>query len=360
MKKLSLLLIASATVASVSAQVKENKGMIGKISATWCNPCGTWGWNLMNNAITTNAATSFPISIFPDNNDGNWHNTDFYNAANLALANAITYNGFPSFSANAKDVSKKNTNPDNTINTSGVTADLNAALSAFAAAPVIASTGVTYKITGNTIEVNTTTKFWAAASGTYNVAVYLLENASHIQNGQTGAVTHHNVFRTTFSNSVWGDQIATGSITANQTYTKKFSYTLTGNEATVWDKTKFQPVVVIWKQNGTKWDYVNGTESFSYVFATDVPAVSSMNSLALYPNPAVNEVNLSVVLNQSAPVNIAVTDMMGRVVYNSGEMQFNSGKNEFVIPASNIPSGLYNVTIRSNETVLTERLSIAK
>lgn len=359
MKKLILLFLASASFVSVFAQEKKNIGMIGKISATWCNPCGTWGWDLMNTEISTNSAYAFPLSMFPDNGT-TYNNNDFYNAANVALANAITFNGFPSFSANAKDVSLKNTNSNGTINTVGVKADIDAALAAFAAAPVVASSGVTYKITGNTIEVTTNTKFWAAASGTYNVAVYLLENASHIQNGQTGAVTHHNVFRTTFSSSVWGDQIATGSINTNQTYSKTFTYTLSGNEATAWDKTKFQPVVIIWKKNGTKWDYVNGTESYSYVFATDIPTVSNMNSMALYPNPAVNEVNLSVALDKAAPATITVTDIVGRVVYNSGELQFNNGRNQYLIPTSDIPSGVYNVTIRSNDNVLTQRLSIAK
>lgn len=368
MKKLALLFLASAIAVSANAQtaVKENKGLIGKISATWCGPCGAWGWVLMNDLIAANP-TAFPISIFPSSSDGSggpsggtWKNLEFYNADNVALANAITFNGYPSYSANTKDWSLKNTSSSG-VNTAGIKTDVNAALAAYTASPVVASTGFTYKITGNTIEVKTSTKFWQAATGNYNIAVYLLEDAVHIQNAQTGAVSHHGVFRASFGTSgVFGEQIVAGSAAANQTFDKTFTYTLTGDGLTKWDKTKFHPVAIIYKQNGSAWEYVNGNNKFSYVWATSVENTVSMNSLAIYPNPATDKANVSVVLSAAAEANITVTDIMGRNVFTSGALQFEQGQNEFAIPTSNLSAGMYNVTIRANENILTQRVSVTK
>jgi len=364
MKKLFLLLMASATVGSATAQtiVKENRGLIGKISATWCYPCGSWGWTLMNDMITDNP-NAFPISIFPDGNDGtsgtpptNWHNKDFYNSTNVAIANMITLNGYPSYSANAKDVSLANTTSG--VDTAGVHHDLNAGLHTFATAPVVAGVGMSYKITGNTIEVKAKAQFYTAVTGDYYMAIYLVENASHIQNGQ-GVTDHHNVLRASLSSSVWGEQVITGSGTANQTIDKTYTYTLTGDGLTKWDKTRFHPVAIIWKTGtGGKYDYVNGTEKYSYT--TSVGNVANMNSLAIYPNPATDMANVSVVLANAAPVVIAVTDALGRVVYNSGELQFTSGQNEHQLNTSNLSAGVYNVAIMCNGDVQTQHLSIAK
>lgn len=361
MRKLILLMLASAVAGNANAQtaVKQNRGMIGKISATWCGPCGSWGWDLMNKMIHNNETNAFPISIFPDNRDLNWKNTDFYNATNVALADMITLSGFPSFSANAVDKSDAHSTQQG-VDTGAVRADVNAALSAFASAPVVASTGYTYKIEGNKLEVVTKTQFWQAANGTYNVAVYLLEDAMHIQNAQgTAPVQHHGVLRASFSAGVFGEQIATGSVNANQTFDKTFTYTLSGKGLTEWDKTKFHPIVVIWKQNGTKWDYVNGNERYGYV--TSVSTLNDISNLAMYPNPAMDQTTIALNLDNDHKVNINMTDAMGRTVYTSGTLQFYTGKNIHQLNTSNLAAGLYNVTISpDNGAPVTQRLTVTK
>eukprot|EP01012_Entosiphon_sulcatum_P013966 TRINITY_DN19118_c0_g1_i1.p1 TRINITY_DN19118_c0_g1~~TRINITY_DN19118_c0_g1_i1.p1 ORF type:complete len:359 (-),score=52.87 TRINITY_DN19118_c0_g1_i1:992-2068(-) len=358
MKKLALLLLASAALNNASAQVpaplKENKGMFAKISATWCGPCGAWGWTLMDGLISTNA-NDIPISFFPSSSDGApWQNLDFYNATNVTFSNAISFTGYPSYSANFVDKSAANTS-GGSVNTAGVTTDVNAALASFRTAPVVASTGYTYKIVGNNITVDTKTKFWAAASGNYYLAVLLLENAKHIQNSQSGVVQHHGVLRASMSTNVWGEQIATGSIAANAEYTKSYTFTVTD---TKWDKTLFHPVVVLFKQNGSKYDYVNGNDK--YGFATSVANVGTMQNVSVYPNPATEQATVAVSLDKAADVNITLVDAVGRVVYNSGNLQFGTGVNAHFINTSSLAAGVYNVNIQSEGNVETQRLSVVK
>jgi hypothetical protein len=359
MKKLALLLLASAALNNASAQVpapvKKNIGTFGKISATWCGPCGSWGWTLMNGLVSTNS-DDFAISFFPSSSDGApWQNLDFYNATNVTFSNAISFTGYPSYSVNFIDKSAANTTSSG-VNTAGITTDANAALAAFRTAPVVASTGYTYKIVGNTVTVETKTKFWAAASGTYHLAVLLLEDASHIQNGQgSSPVSHHGVLRASMSTNVWGEQIATGSIAANAEYSKTYTYTVTD---TKWDKTKFHPVVVLFKQNGSKYDYVNGNDK--YGFATSVENVATMQNVTVYPNPATEQATVAVSLDKAAEVNITLVDAVGRVVYNSGNLQFGTGVNPHFINTNNLAAGVYNVNIVSGGNVETQRLSVVK
>lgn len=367
MKKLLLLLSASVLVMNANAQTpqKKNVAVIGKITANWCPPCGAWGWDLNSLLLSTHASNAVGLNIYSSTrtDGGNQH---FQNQAAYDMASKITLNGYPSFSVNLLDLSKQNTNPNNTINTTGIKADAADSITKFAAATVIASTGMTYSIVGNTVTVKTKTKFWEAASGTYKVAVYLVEDGAIApQASKTGNVAHHNVLRSSMSASTWGEQIATGTIAQGDEFDKTFTFDLSSSitpnyadQPSTWDKTILVPFAVIYKVNGGSHEYVNGARH--YDFETSISNIASVNNLAIFPNPATTQATVSFDSDKATEATILVTDAVGKVVHNSGAINVTAGRYFYNIETSNIGSGLYNVTIKTQDGVLTQKLSVAK
>ena len=192
MKKILLSLSALGllfSTANAQNPLEENVGVIGKITANWCPPCGSWGWTLNSDMLSAAGKKSTGLSIYSSTRtDGG--NEKFQNQAAYDLAQKITLGGYPSFSFNMIDVSGQNTSGGG-VNTAGIKSDVADSVTSFSSAPVVASVGMTYHIDGNTVKVKTKTKFWQAASGTYKVAVYLVEDgALNIQASQSGTVPH--------------------------------------------------------------------------------------------------------------------------------------------------------------------------
>jgi hypothetical protein len=74
----------------------------------------------------------------------------------------------------------------------------------------------------------------------------------------------------------------------------------------------------------------------------------------LYPNPATQEANIYVELDQAAKVAVRVYDSVGRLVYDSSlqaERSFNHS-----IPVESLSSGMYTVQVIAGDMVMTKRL----
>lgn len=95
-------------------------------------------------------------------------------------------------------------------------------------------------------------------------------------------------------------------------------------------------------------DSANGTELFMLSDSTlGVKNVTFNADVKVYPNPTTSNATLAVTLEKAQALNVSVTDMAGRVVYNSSVASYISGKNEISIPAANMANGIYIYAIRS-------------
>jgi len=113
---------------------------------------------------------------------------------------------------------------------------------------------------------------------------------------------------------------------------------------------------------GGKTTASGGTVSYSsnqvYAYGP-VPQPSAVNNLAaekiasFYPNPAGNEVHISLVKNSGAEKNILLRDYAGKTVFTTS---FSGNAAE--INTSNIPSGIYLLTVVDGSNASTEKLVI--
>ena len=72
-----------------------------------------------------------------------------------------------------------------------------------------------------------------------------------------------------------------------------------------------------------------------------------INSFVMYPNPATNQLNISLDLNESSMYNLSVVDMMGRTIF-----QKEIGATINTIDVSQMATGIYNVSLQTGSKVI--------
>lgn len=96
----------------------------------------------------------------------------------------------------------------------------------------------------------------------------------------------------------------------------------------------------------------------------DATAVENVNvanmDISIHPNPTSGEAVLAFSLVKESTVSVQLVDITGRVVSNIAAGKMGKGAQTININTSAISAGIYNVVIRTEEGITTERLSVTK
>jgi hypothetical protein len=152
-----------------------------------------------------------------------------------------------------------------------------------------------------------------------------------------------------------------------------------------WDETR-QPIGWDWKKfSGTAWALEDsliyfvrdqagdvyrlvftkfgGSGSGKIVFGTSKISITgvSMNnnpaSLELYPNPAIDQLNIRFYTETSNAATVKMFDLLGNMVY-QGQMELHPGINQDAIDVSDFKPGIYTVTIQGTDINITKKLVV--
>ena len=93
---------------------------------------------------------------------------------------------------------------------------------------------------------------------------------------------------------------------------------------------------------------------------TGVTNVTANIETKLYPNPTKDEATLSFNLNNASDVTIQIVDGLGRVVSVVANDKMDAGAHSLTINTATLPSGVYNVTMHTDEGTSNERLTVIK
>lgn len=206
MKKFLALIPAAALAFTVASCKKEAatgdvisvssvyKCVIWEYTATWCNPCGVYGYQMMhdlNDDYGTTQRKAVGISMHPsdditDNNpEGQDDITGFFGMSGTPSAGANLTEEYPTY----------------------LEPKITAALAAHPTAK--AGVGMAYTLSGNTMTITTKTVFFEALSGKYNLGVYVTEDKiMNDQSGQTGEVEFNDILRVIAGGNAFGTNIA--------------------------------------------------------------------------------------------------------------------------------------------------------
>lgn len=100
--------------------------------------------------------------------------------------------------------------------------------------------------------------------------------------------------------------------------------------------------------------YPLGRELFRYKdTATSIEKINqTATDITLYPNPAKDHVQIEFSILESTSLTITLTDMQGRVVYNTTASKYGIGKHKVTIPLNDIPIGSYVYQLTSNKNLI--------
>ena len=319
--------------------------LIIKKTATWCVNCGTWGWGAFKDLIDDNPSDR--AIWFAAHYSGDLQNQiSFDLIANYGGAGQPIYylDGVDQF-LTSDNLTQKRQDIQNAVNVKAEQAPL------VTISPGLLSSDPDQKVYFNSGKVT----FNEATDGNYHLAFYLVEdNVVARQTGQSGMPEHPMILRSAAGNSAFGDEIASGAIDANTEVTFDLEVPYEAD----WDRSNFHFYLLVWKQDGSKYVFVNGIKATSIVLNTE-EVVDNGLSMELSPTITDAQVNINLEANQRLEqTSIDLFDLNGRVVSNIFSGNLASGVHSFSVDRSTVETaGIYLVGIRrEGKMIHTEKI----
>jgi hypothetical protein len=102
------------------------------------------------------------------------------------------------------------------------------------------------------------------------------------------------------------------------------------------------------------------TTHLTVVLSVGIEELETIVQAVIYPNPAQNEVNVGVYLNEATEVAINIYDVTGKLVAEGYKGLMNSGENTVKLNTTDLNSGLYSTVITTGKSVKNLRLILTK
>jgi hypothetical protein len=337
---------------SVSAQTVSQTHMafLTQKTATWCGPCGDWAWPVQEEIVAQNMAKAVVVELHYSSSDYIYNTT-----AGAIQSNFPTVSSVPAWFANG--VNKTSYSASGGIYTGATKTGMKTVADSTYNVPADVQCAYNFSLSGSTLTVNTNTKFFNTVNGEYYLAVYVIEN--NVMANQTGHIplmaSHQNVLRTSMSTSAFGEQVGIGSIAANTVVPKTFTTTLNAS----WNTWNVWIAAVIWKKNGTTYDYVNSYTNMAIVGIEEAAAQGV--SFSVFPNPVSSDATVSVMLEKNIDdCQITMMDITGRQVKSIHTGNLHQGLQHFPIDTRNLAEGIYTVNVIANGTVASRKIIITR
>ncbi|MDX1939792.1 MAG: Omp28-related outer membrane protein [Saprospiraceae bacterium] len=351
MRQFIFTLLAFFIISSLAAQTIEvpqkQQSLVTKHTATWCPFCGLEEWDLQkffldnldgNNAIVMGAHISSTSKLY----------------SQTAKELLMTYQGVvyqPEFFHNTSKI---------TGNIESIKTMMSTKVSDASQQSPLAQTGilVTYNPTDDTLKVKTNTKFFSAAEGTYQLSILLLQREVYAEQANRGSnVLHRNIIRKSLNPTTFGPEIASGTIAAGTEASHEVA--LKWNNQYELNNVKF--VVILWKRNATKYDFVNGnsTTTIQQEQTTSTRRTDALgNRFAILPNAVKNnaliQLDLPTAFNNAE---ITLFDQYGRRVRTVHRGSLPAGQQQFTLERTGAEAaGIYFLRFKSGNTVATRRV----
>jgi hypothetical protein len=84
------------------------------------------------------------------------------------------------------------------------------------------------------------------------------------------------------------------------------------------------------------------------------------SNIGLYPNPAVNNFTVAFELESKKDITMEITNVIGQVLWSKNYGTLGSGSYSYKIDTHELPSGIYQLHIKSNEGTVTRKVSVVK
>lgn len=325
---------------------ETQSALVTKISATWCGPCGGWGWDLFHDLISDNEAKATLMAVH--------HSGNLLTPTSGALADNFMITGQPQFflgnvnqGVGSSSAAAKRVEIQNLVD------------EAADQAPIV-NTGInaTYSETTQEINVDTRTEFFQDADANYYLGLYIVNDGYvGFQQSQGANAEHEKVLVTAFTASHFGEQLTTGAVTDGTTMDGSYNIAIDSE----WDVEKLEVVAIIWSESNGVYTYVNSNISTSIGLAVNnevlTEAVGDFTIEPTIMNNGASAINFELFDQDYYTINIM--DQTGKLVKSVFEGELSAGTQRFTVERSDLEvAGIYYVTIESAAGQSTRELII--
>jgi len=146
---------------------------------------------------------------------------------------------------------------------------------------------------------------------------------------------------------------AVGSLPAHMVHNANYPATFTTTLNGAWNKSTIKATILLLRMADST---ILNSKQIYPPLAITTPG-SPVNTIDLYPNPANEQTHLRFELKETQAAFIYVTDITGKVLYQTDLGATSAGKHELTIPTSSMAQGIYFTTIKTasgKETVKME------
>ena len=144
-----------------------------------------------------------------------------------------------------------------------------------------------------------------------------------------------------------------GSLPTVMTYNSTYSYTFHTTLDTGWKLDQLRAVAILYRANDS---VVLNTNNKMLLSAVGVNNIAVNTQMEVFPNPANEVVYVQCSFEKETAVDLKLTDMLGRVVYQQN--YFSKPQQSFSVPVKGIPTGPYNLQLKTKEGTLNKMVSI--
>lgn len=303
---------------NVASNTTTKRPMYEKFTSSTCGPCAGFNSNYFNPFYTTNGSNLTLI-----NYQVNWPGSGdpYYTAEVGTRRGYYAVNAAPTLFVDAREGTNSSI--------PGLQSDFNTAV----AAPAYFGITATKNLVGNTMTVNVTSLPYL--DGDFRLYVAVVEKTTTGNIASNGETSFKNVFMKMMPDASGTVLTCTHDVPVTTTLVKD----LTGTHI---EQYTDLDVVVFIQNYATK-------EIMQSAYATQMLGTNdfSVSKIKVYPNPS----NGFVTIDSTLPVNVAVTDLMGKVVYSAKEVT-----NQASLNLSSLQKGIYLVTMTGEEGTQTEKI----
>jgi hypothetical protein len=335
-----IVLFSGSLIAQIVPEVQ--RPLVTKIAATWCPPCGGWGWTFFENLVIDNEDKATLIVAH--------HSGDLICPSGAEFSENFNTPYQPYFYVYNDDLGVSSSNA-----TSKRTAvkDL---IDAESVKMPIVNAGMNLLLAGDELVVETKTKFFQDASGEYYLGVYAVENeVINNQSGQGNNAVHEKVLRGRISDEIFGDFISSGDVSANSEFDQAFSIILDNG----WDLSHLEIITIVWEKEGDKFVAINTNLSTDFIITVGNENVLLENaSMEILPNVTSNQAVVNIDLTKELKnATIELFDLDGKKVADIFQGRLSRGNSKFEIERNLVPvQGMYLVVLKSDQKVVTKKI----
>ena len=316
--------------------------LITKIAATWCPPCGGWGWDFFEDLVIDNEAKATMIVAH--------HDGQLVTAAGDAFSSNFNSPYQPYFYVYNDDVGANSSNGATKRTEVKDMVDVEAAKSP------VANAGMYLWLSGNNnLTIDTKTKFFQAASGEYYIGVYAVEDeVINFQQGQGDNAVHEKILRGSLTSEIFGEFLMSGDISVGSEFLNSFSFQLDDT----WNLNHLEIVTIIWKKEGNTYVAINTNLSSDFITVGNVNILLQNASMEILPNVTSSQAIVNIDLEKELEnATIELFDLDGKKITDIFQGKLKNGNSQFTIERNSVAvQGMYFVVLKSNQKVITKKV----